>query len=86
MNKEKYFIITVNEDGTKIEQITEGKLIERITPDEFGNLYYGKEVRFLDNIPRWNDGYLDMEYGDVIIIKGDYVIPKAKQVVTKYEL
>jgi len=86
MNQDKYFIITSSEDGTTVEQITKEELMSRITPDEDGDLYYGLGAKFLNELPEWNDGYPNMSFEDVIIIKGDFVVPKEKKVVTQYEL
>jgi len=80
-----YFIIRGTEDGIKINQLSKKELLERITPDENGEHYYGdKELKFLDYIPAIEDGYFN-EYG-IVIIKGDIVIPESKIIVKTYSI
>lgn len=81
---EKYFILKNTDDGIKVEMITKEELLERITPDKHGYTYYGDERKFINYIPKNVDGYFEED--NIIIIKGDFVIPKAKKVIIEYEL
>lgn len=78
----KYFVISTSEDGVNIETVSDEELLRRLQPEEN---YYGGGARFLDAMPkehRWH------EYGAnrVLIIRGDVVVPKAVEVVKRYEL
>ena len=82
-----YFILRCDEDGTTVEQMTAEELTKAITPDGNGVTDYGKNLTFLDHVPRSDKGYW-MEGVDnaVVIIKGEIVVPRAIEVVTKMEL
>lgn len=81
-----YFIITNSDGDTRVEPVSREKLLKRITPDEDGNCDYGHvdNVTFLDSIPEntdtnyWGEG--------ILIIKGDVVAPKAKEVIKTFDL
>lgn len=84
---DNYFIIKNFSDGISIEHVTKDELLKMITPDEYGYHYYGdKKLKFLDYIPGLDDGNLYMDDNEIIVIKGNFVIPKEKQVVIQYEL
>ena len=81
-----YFMIRNSDGDTHIEPLTREELMKRITPDEDGNTYYGHidNITFLDAIPEdtdtnyWGEG--------IIIIKGDIVTPRPKEVVKSLEI
>ncbi len=79
----QFFVLTGGPDGIHFEgPITEGELLNRITPNEHGETYYGNIKVFLSNIP-------DLDYmqpDELFIIEGEVVIPKAKQVVQEYKV
>ncbi len=86
---ENYFVITCSEDGIHIEQVDKEELLKRITTDESGYHCWGnRELKFLDYIPTIDKGYFYEEGSEdmIIIIKGDFVIPEAKEVVTSWEI
>lgn len=84
--KTGYFVIRGTEDGVRIDgPLPEAELLKRITPNpnEEGYTYYGKELEFSDVMPK------DFNYCDsslLVIIKGEIVVPKPKQVVNTYEI
>lgn len=74
--KDNYIVIYCSEDGDKgIESYSEEELEARLNEN-----YWGKNVKF-----GTADENLDMFVG-IIIIKGNTIIPKAKEVITKYKL
>ncbi len=74
---EQYFILNSSEDGISIN----GPLTKEQVLDRLDENYYG-EVNFLNDIP--ND-FIDSGSG-MVIIKGQIVLPKPKQVVQSYEV
>ena len=82
-----YFVLTSGEDGTRIEEVSEAELHERITPDKHGDFYYGRKQVFLGTIPDEDKGFWRgvSDYA-VLVIKGEIVIPTPVQTVTKYAL
>ena len=84
-----YFLVISTEDGTKITKLTREELLERITPDEDGETYYGGEdgLVFLDEIPDSDKGcWRDVPDNAVLIIQGEIIKPRITKVATKYEL
>lgn len=82
-----YFIIRSGEDGTNIEELTMREILDRISPDEDGEYYYGNELMFLEKIPEDDKGYwIGVPENATVIIEGKIVIPKKIEVTTKYEL
>ena len=82
-----YLIIFSGEDGLSIEAVTKEKLLDRITPDEFGCTYYGNDVNILDYLPKVIDQSFDNEpFNSMVIIKGDIVVPKVVEKILRYEL
>ena len=85
MSGEKYYVIHSGEDGLDVDELSQEELLERIKPDEQGEVYYGGEL--LTKLPEINDGYI-AGHGDraFFIIKGKIISPKAKKVVTEFEV
>lgn len=82
-----YFVLRCDEDGTTVQQLTAEELTKAITPDANGYTEHGKGLVFLDHIPRSDKGYWITEYErSMVIIKGEIVVPRPVQVVTKLEL
>ena len=82
-----YFLLRSDEDGTTIEEIPKDELLERITPNEYNETYYGYDLNFLSHIPANDKGYwVGAKHNDVIIIKGEIIVPKPKNYITKYIL
>ena len=87
MSGEKYYIIHSGEDGLGIEEVTKEELLERITPNmaEEGETYYG-DPEILSKMPECDDGYFVGHNNALVIIKGKIISPKAKKVVTEFEV
>jgi len=80
-----YFVIRDTEDRIKIEQLSKEELLKRITPNENGEHYWGdEELKFLDYIPKIEDGCFNED--GIVIIKGEFIIPKPKIIVKKYDI
>lgn len=87
MKEEKYFIINDCSDGIYIKQMNKELLLKLITKDKDGYNEFGDyELEFLDYIPNDYDGHFDKKENQIIIIKGEFVIPKIKTTVTEYEI
>ena len=76
-----YFVITYGTDGdTYIVQKTEAELLEMLNPNEQGDVEIiaavGEEAPFITE-------YLSDK---ALIIKGEIIVPKAKEVVIRFEL
>ena len=72
----KYFWIQSGEDGTTIEQMTGAAVEERAEESDY---------TFLSHIPENDGGYwTGVEDRSVVIIKGDIVLPKPVEQITKY--
>lgn len=86
-DKHSYFIVRSTGDGTSISCLSEQELLDRITPDEDGETYYGGELTFLGDIPSSSKGYWDDTPDNaVLIIRGEIIKPVPVDVVRKFEL
>lgn len=85
MGGEKYYIIHSGEDGLDVEEVTKEELLERITPSEDGETYHG-HTEILNTLPDCDGGYFVGHHGALVIIKGKIIVPKAKKVVTEFEV
>lgn len=82
-----YFIITSGESGTRIDgPMSDKEVLTRITPDNEGTTYYGRNIHFLVRIPHSDKGYWIAEDNSMIIIRGDITVPKVVTTAVKYEL
>lgn len=83
-----YLILHSGEDGIDIQQLEYDEVMRRITPNKYGELWYGGEsVVFLDAIPGSGDGYfIGVPNHALLILKAEIIVPKIKTVVTEYEL
>ena len=81
----QYFLIWCNEDGLKIEAMSETELLKAITPGKYGDHNWGEQkITFLETFP---DLFEPWTIGDAkIVIKGTVIVPKPVEVVTKYTL
>lgn len=81
-----YFLITSGEDGLCAEgPLTKSQLLEELDPEN-----YGKPLAFQSKL-KTSEGYLvgaDIEGPSklAVIIKGEIIIPKPKEVVKTFEL
>ena len=81
-----YFVITNSDGDTRVTPVSKETLMKEITPDEDGNTDYGHidNITFLDAIPEdtdtnyWGEG--------ILIIKGEVVTPRPKEVVKTLEI
>jgi len=85
-----YFIVHGYEGPIHIEgPLSWQEVAKRITPDSKneGDSYYGKLHGFYDKVPEQDSGCWFKEGGKnkLLIIKGEIVVPKPSQVVTKFE-
>ena len=78
-----YFWISSGEDGTHVWMMTKDELqkhVDSLIEDELPPV-------FLEKVPESDGGYwTDVDDDAVLLIKGEIVMPKAKAVVTKYEI
>ena len=64
---------------------TKEELLKRITPNEYGETDYGKDLIFLDKIPENDKGcWYGVPENSILIIKGKIIKPKAVKVATKF--
>ena len=74
-----YFVITSDEDGGHIRQMSKDELEEAVNPG--GVLYIDPDYpKALINIPADDINYWGYHF---LIIKGEIVVPQTKQVVTR---
>ena len=80
----KYFILSSGEDGTSISgPMPEEALLKYLQAD----LEDDEPHTILTKVPDSDKGcWMDVPEDAILIIKGDIVVPKKKQVVTKYTL
>jgi hypothetical protein len=77
-----YFIIYNSDGDTRVEQFSKEELTKRITPDGDGDTDYG-DAGFIEELKESDTNF----WGEnMLIIKGDIVSPKAKDVVKSYEI
>ena len=84
-----YLVLYSSEDGLNISHIkTKKELLEKITPDKDGYIYWGNfdSIKFLDRIP--GDFYRFKDYAthELLIVKAEVVTPRPVEVVTKMDI
>jgi len=73
-----YFVINNNEGDTRVNMITKQELLERV------NEHYWGHCEYLSEVPQERDtNYWGVS---VLIIKGEVVVPTAKEKVIEYEI
>jgi hypothetical protein len=76
--EEKYFVINNSEGDTRVEELTEKALQERLKDG-----YYGRQIGFINRIGNPDTNY----WGEnILIIKGTKVTPVPVEVVKEYRL
>lgn len=79
MTKSQYFIISNSGGDTYVQQMSEDELLKALNPDKHGDteLDFSKALASVAKADTnyWGDGFL--------IIKGEIIVPTAKQVVTQ---
>ena len=83
-----YFLLHSDEDGVSIEELTEKELLKKITPDKDGDTYFGdgEKLTFLSTIPDSDKGYWMAPECSLLVIRGEIVIPKKVETITRYKL
>ncbi len=85
MSKEKYYVLHRGCDEPSFEEMSKEELLKRL-----GSHYYGDHqiLERLDEVRSDGSRTIDLECmcGEMIIIKGEIVVPKPKEVVIEYEL
>lgn len=74
---ERYFVISNSDGETTVTELNKKQLLSRVEDGEYNG-------RIMSAIPENED--TNYWGGDVLIIKGTIVTPKAEQVVTKYSI
>ena len=72
----KVIVLTVNEDGPSIAELTENEFQRRLTNGE-----YGQPPEFDTELP----GDLE-QYVGTVVIRGKVIVPEPVTTVTKYKL
>lgn len=78
-----YYVITNSEDGLCVEEMDEQELLDRIIPDEDWEYYYGDAPKFVQSLD-WED--TEGRENEMLIIKGEIVVPTPTKVVQTYTL
>ena len=73
-----YFVISNSEGDTTITPVRKKELLERINEHYWGRREYLSEIPQERDTNYWGDG--------VLIIKGEVVVPTAKEKVIEYEI
>ena len=77
--KEMYFIISNSDGDTTVEAIEKKELIKRLEDNYYGGGRFPyPELPQETDTNYWGNGFL--------IVKGSVVYPKAKEVITKYDI
>ena len=81
MSDEKYIVISPGEDGATIEQLSKSVLLERIDEKYYGDIDF--KTSLSPNIEDIDPNY----WGDeILIIKGEIVVPQPVKTVTAFEM
>jgi len=75
----KYYLIHNSDGDTMVSEIIKDEFLAEVQNGE-----WGESPEFLDAIPEHRD--TNYWKGKMLIIKGEIVAPKEKEVVTKYDL
>lgn len=82
MDQPSYFILRTCDDGPSFKgPLTEDEVLKRITPNKDGETYYGPNLKFVTSVPD-----LDSSEKAILIIRGEIIVPKVAEVVTKMAL
>lgn len=78
-----YTVLWCHEDGLNVRQFTKEELLEELDPNnEFSYLLGSKKMTWHTDIVRGNYELMNHCYQG-IIIKGEIVVPRTKQIVTE---
>ncbi len=82
MDQPNYFILRTSHNGARLHgPMTELDVLTKITPSKDGETFYGPDLKFLTSVPD-----LDSTERAILIIRGEIVVPKAVEVITKMTL
>ena len=78
MSERLFFVLLCNEDGLDVEELSEAKLLARITPDKDGETYYTSPIKFLTSLPEIDKGTWRGELQQtMLIIEGKIIVPES---------
>lgn len=84
---EQIYIVLFVGDGARMERLTKSQLVERLDKQWWGATQMIDKTLFDTWSIRGGGGALDlMETGGLFIIKGDLIVPEAKQVVKTWDV
>ena len=78
MDKENYIVMVASEDGFSIDAVSKETLLLRLANDYWGEKEIGEKIPGETDPNYWGD--------QLVIIKGDVVVPRPKKVVEEYEI
>ena len=85
--QDTYFLIHSGESNITVEALTADQVLNRITPDEDDDTYYGPDPVFCASVPNCDGGYFTGTADNMILlIRGEIVVPKVVKVATRYQL
>jgi len=86
--KECYFMIESSADGISVQQYTQEALEEYLLGEEYcTENWIENNVHFLEALTRTDPQEWSMgKYATALIIKGEIIVPKPAEIVTKYKL
>lgn len=73
-----YFVISNSDGDTTVEQVTEAILKERLAEGYYGSVEFKSSLNDNKDTNYWGN--------DILIIKGEIVVPQPVQTVTEYKL
>lgn len=80
-----YFVIESTPDGLSINAI---ESLSKLYLDEYNKGFVmQKDLQYMPDVEGYNSYYIsrsDLEEGKALIIKGELIVPKQKQVVTEW--
>ena len=71
-------LISISEDGIGIEQVDKKKFLADLNDGDYEGEHFYTELLPSSSTEYWESGY--------ILIEGEIIMPKPKEVVTRYEL
>lgn len=77
-----YFVVSFSEDGdVSLGQMDKTELLKRLTPDHYGDTYYGPNPTIANGLPANPDSFVGL-----VIIKGEIVVPVERKVVKEIDI
>ena len=75
-----YFVITSDEDGGRVQQMSRDELVKALNPDEHDYVELGFSENALTSITEPEVNYWGHSF---LIIKGEIVVPEVETIVTR---